>query len=323
MTSRRTRPPGFSLLEVLVAIGLIVMLSAGMFYFYTYSIESRARTQRAAQEAQLAQAVLKQIADDLNNTSVLTALMQQQSTSSRVRVLGLGNATPAAASPADGVVGAADSISFQTSRCIPASRFVKTSVADEQTDRENRMPLYDVQQVRWVWNYDAETNVSSGLVRIRRPAVVSAPVTNESLTSGAAEDTPDDEAAAAEPADDEFEDDPPDDAAETELPPDPLAVTEEISPEVQWMHLRYYDGTSWSDTYQGGSGPTPVAVEITIGFEPLLSADQIATGTDLAKRLKQLFGDEADQPLPPRSYQTVVYLIGGELTASAVRPQNK
>ncbi|MDD4889184.1 MAG: hypothetical protein PHU85_04585, partial [Phycisphaerae bacterium] len=113
-------------------------------------------------------------------------------------------------------------------------------------------------------------------------------------------------------------------ATADEAPPDPLLVTETISPEVQWIHLRYYDGSTWSDTYEkGASGPTPLAVEITIGFSPLLTPKHLDEGKTIEDRLKELFGDDATEALPSRSYQTVVYLASGELVSRGGVKQQK
>jgi type II secretory pathway pseudopilin PulG len=304
----------FTLLEVLLAVGLIIMLFAGIFVFYDHAIQSRAKAQRAAQESQLARAVLVQIAEDLNSGSSLPGIIRRITSRGGMRVIGSpSGSTPAA--PQSGspgtFVGAASSISFQSSRCIPLNRFIQTEESSVEggapVDQTNMLPpVSDLQQIQWYWQYDAATNTSGGLFRTRRPAVVPPP--QEGSAAAGLELDPD---AAPESQPDQGNSQTGDtvNIDTGDETPDPLMDIECVSPEVKWVYFRYFDGETWTDSYdESEAGQLPLAVEMTIGFEPLLSQEQFDSGMKLEDRLAELFGEDSQEALPPHSYRTVVYL---------------
>jgi len=307
------RRGGFSLLEMLLAIGLIVLLFGGVFVFYQYAIGARTATQQSAEEAQLARAVMEQMADDLKAVPATSAMIQQL-------VAARGGIKGAAkkAGGDTGMAGGADHISFQTSRCVPIGRMMQPTVTGPQVQdpTANRPPVYDLQDVQWYWSYDATTNTSGGLYRTYRPSVTPPP-----LPADAIGDQPADASGNPAGGDDASGDLLGDTAAAA--PPDPLLVGDDkpFSLEVKWIYVRYYDGSTWTDSFDGTGGKLPRAVEITIGFEPVLTAEQFASGTTLADRFAKLFGDAASEALPPRSYQTTVYLAAGDAVTKEVRIQ--
>ncbi len=363
---RKSRAGGFTLLEVLLAISIILLLFGGMFVFYEFALDSRERTQAAAGEAQLARAILSQVAADMESMSALNAALRAGRVRRSVTVVGMGGSPP----PDSGLVGSADSLSLQSARYVPLTRFAEVKLWDQgglggggtamsgttdqtggEAEQAVRPPMYDVQEVRWFWNYDSQTGAGSGLYRTVRPAVLAPLINTENADSfgpggtgtglaGAAGGRGAGQGTApppeAEPPPDQAEDADADtivnpvpgedeDGDGEEEVIDPLLAVERVSPEVRWIHVRYYDGSTWSDTFQGGAtGPAPQAVEIVISFTPLLTAEQIEAGETVTSRFEQMFAEDATEPLPPRTYRRVVYLPTATLSAgSTVQMQRR
>lgn len=302
---------GFTFLEVLLAIGMIIMLFTGIFMFYRHSVIARGRAQRAAQESQLARAVLGQMTQDMRNGSSLPAIISRIRSRGGMRVIGMPSGAEQDTPPpaTSGLNGTAHSISFQTSRCVPLAHFVPARVGGFGEEVAVLPPASDLLQVQWWWSYDGQTNSSGGLYRSRRPVALPPPregsaASDVELDPNAIMDLDAGEEPPAEP-------EPPVshviDISTDES--DPLLVSECVSPEVQWAYFRYFDGELWVTMYDESElGAPPVAVEITIGFEPLLTDEQFEAGETVAQRLEELFAVDSTEPLPSRTYQTVVYL---------------
>lgn len=313
--------PGFTLLEVILSIAIIMLLLGGIFGFYQFTLKVRARTQASATEAQLARVLLDQMARDLRSTSAVTAFIRQRTVQRGFVIRGAGDNT----TPEGGLIGTEDSVAFLSSHFIPPSRFVETTVLDEEGPREDRPPLYDVFQVSWSWLFDDETQTSFGLYRTSRPALLQRMSEEEAASVdllGNDETGPSLwERELAERKGVPLESEDPTGAD----PGDPMQTVDRIAPEVKWMYIRYYDGARWQTSYQdGASGPSPLAVEITIGFAPLLSAEEMEAGKLVKDRLAELFGEDNESPLPARTYQRTVYLSSGEMfSGGGVRNQRR
>ncbi len=326
MTTANCSPPlgrrrsGFTFFEVIISVAIILLLLAGMFTFYEFSLSIRQRTQTAATEAQLARALMDQMARDLQSTSAVTSFIRERT----VERLGfIIRGADSGTAPAGSVVGEPDAVAFLSSRIVPPARFVEADLTDEAGQRADRPPLYDVAQVRWQWlNYiDEDTGelTSYGLYRTTRPAVINRLSDEEAAgvdLLGNDETGPtlwERELAErrGQPLDETLLGV---EGADGQGNADTLLTVEHVAPEVQWLYLRYYDGAQWRPNYDAGaSGPSPVAVEITIGFAPLLSATQLEAGKTAPEALADLFDEEKALPLPPRTYQRTVYLSAGEL----------
>ncbi|MCG3178797.1 MAG: hypothetical protein BIFFINMI_01127 [Phycisphaerae bacterium] len=318
----RVQSAGFTLLEVLVAIAIIVLLTAALFSFYEYSLTVRDRTQEASVEAQLARVVLDRMATEMESVSAVTTFVRMRSVRRGFSVSG-GNE---GVSPDGGMTGSTSRVAYLSSRNIPPGRFIDPSVLDKEGGSGQRPPLYDVFEVNWFW-VDG-----SGLYRSSRPFVErrisQADLSDMSVTGGddgAADEVSPWERLLAQrmgtAAPDGTATDP---AAEENA--DPLRVTEKICPEVQWIYLRYYVNGTWQTDF--ASGPTPQAVEITVGFAPLLTQEEIDAGETTSGRLAELFDDSKAasdrEPLPAHSYQRVVLIPSGEMFGgSGVRQQSR
>lgn len=66
---RRPRRAGFTLLEVLLAVGLMAVMSGMMFAFYNSSIAARARGTKFIKDAQLARVVAMKIAEEIRSAN--------------------------------------------------------------------------------------------------------------------------------------------------------------------------------------------------------------------------------------------------------------
>jgi len=308
-TRRRRATRGFTLLEVLLAISIILLLSGSMFLFYDFSLRSRQRAQASAEEAQLARVVLDQMAQDLMSISSLTATIRARTAQSGFVIQG----SSLDVGPGGAMVGWPDSVAFLSCRYVPPSRFATAGLLDEEGPREDRPPLFDVNEVRWYWPHDPETGASGGLIRTNRPALLLRMTEEEkdmaSLASADLYETElaDRQAEAGLPPPESTDDDALAEESES------LLQTEIVAPTVQWIYLRYYTGSAWTTDFVGGmAGASPTAVEITIGFEPLLTEADIEAGQTLQEKMDQLFGENNEEPLPRRSYRRVVYLASGE-----------
>lgn len=78
--ARSSRTGGFSLLEVLLAMSLVIVMMAAIFSFYQFALRIRATSHRRVHRAQLARTLLEQIAHDLRgiapNTTKYTPVLR-------------------------------------------------------------------------------------------------------------------------------------------------------------------------------------------------------------------------------------------------------
>jgi prepilin-type N-terminal cleavage/methylation domain-containing protein len=318
------RRPGFTLMEIMLAIGIIVMLAAGMFFFYDYALSMRRRSQAAAEQTQLGRVITERMKDELTSVSAVTAFARTRSVVRGFSIKGGVDGT----SPDGGMTGSRETMAYLTTRHIPLARFQETTELDEDGGRENRIPLYDVYEVIWHWSYDEEEGVNRGLYRIWRPAVqLQVEEEDQDLPDAGFDGEFGEEESPYERllAERRGEIDPDDPAAMVEADEDAEPTTgrrirkvELISSEVQWVYFRYYDGQTWRESFEPAPGRSaPVAVEVTIGFEPLLSAEELDAGMTVDEKFEEMFStDEMAAeipPLPRGSYRRVIRVPSGEM----------
>ncbi len=125
--SRKSRRRGLTLLEVLLAIGLIVLVSSMMFAFYDVTLQSRETAQKMVSSGFLARTIAHQIADEIR----------------------AANGFLATGGP--GVSGTERRISIQTVRFPDRKLFRRLSIDDQPPAAE-----CDVRQVQYYIAYDDE-----------------------------------------------------------------------------------------------------------------------------------------------------------------------
>ena len=196
---RRRLHSGFTLLEVLLAVSLVIMLSAGIYTFYANTLETRDHVRRTGQVI-FAQ---RRIMD----------IMAREITSAR-----------------SGLEGTGDTVSFMRT-AVPgravflAPNITRTpSIASEKTDESPYRPQHDIQLVSYRLNRcDDEIG---GLERTCLKNI-KAEVVEE--------------------------------GSDIEV----VLLTEHV----KFIHLQYWDGSGWSDSWTARA--LPQAVRIRLGAEPL------------------------------------------------------
>ncbi len=247
---------GVTLLEMVLAMGLLVTVSSLTYWFYFSSISARERGTEEAMRLRLARVVLDRITTELRQAATLT------------RDHGIG------------LIGERERIELTTLR-VPTKELARTRSSREAPPS----PEYDLVKVEYKIArhpdivHEDGWDQSLGLARMeklipRRQARLPDEALEESgglAAGGGSEGTADDELGGDESVydpivDDLFADDEEGDLGSPTLGPD-INWEELYAPEIHYLRFCYYDGyTWWDDWWISGDNPLPQLVMVTIGF---------------------------------------------------------
>jgi len=258
--------PAVTLLEIVLAMGILVFVSSMTYWFYSSSLETSEEGTAAAQKLRLMRVVLDRMATEIRQAAVITV-------DNRV-----------------GVRGEAERIWLSTYR-VPRQEHSRTrmllemsSVTDEPPPAEYDLTKVEYRIVRHpeVLHQDGY-EFPLGLARVEtlipRPDRVQ---TDEALEKDERDLEEESETEAKDEGDgeDELEDEVEEpllggELSEEEEERGDVSLEPEIewdelyAPEIRYLRLCYYDGHRWWDTWEvAGESPLPQLVMVTIGFEP-------------------------------------------------------
>ena len=243
-----------TLLEIMLAMGLLVVVSSMTYWFYASSLESGREGTAAAQKIRLVRVVLDRMAREIRQAATITVDHQV------------------------GIRGEPERIWLSTVR-VPSRE-----QSEDRTLREGPPPgEYDLKKVEYkivrhpeILHQEEGYEYPLGLARVEklipRPDAAAA---REALEEGESDES----GRGAEAGDGEEE-------GGTEIPPDELLASDEeevgdadlavdiewdelYAPEIRFLRFCYYDGHKWWDSWQvGGENPLPQLIQVTVGFEP-------------------------------------------------------
>ncbi|MEE9295864.1 MAG: hypothetical protein V3W34_13005 [Phycisphaerae bacterium] len=282
------RRSAVTLLEIVLAIGLIVPVLGMMFWFYASTLAMRDASAEHIRRNQLARVVADRIAREIRQSTGFSG--------------GYG----------PGIYGTRERVSINTV-VIPDKALV-----EHQGIRRRRAPgQFDLRQIDYyiAWD-DVNTDENGdpralGLVRRERktfnrlsPTEAEAIGGVESEGEESATDTSQEAAGPARSlfgrsADEVFDDDLGEELDDEEREG---AKHELYAPEIKFIEFFYHDGSRWWDSWEITQGNAlPQMVMITVGYEPELPEDENI------EIIEDILEDEDDiEPLPADRYLTVV-----------------
>lgn len=279
---------GFTLLEVILSMTILVMLSGMTYWFYASVLETRKTGTAATYKLRLARVVLDRISTEIRQATAIS--------SGRLAAM----------------LGDREHIVLSTLR-LPGKELSR-----DRTLREEPPPgEYDMVKVEYrivrhpEIKHDDGWERSLGLARIERriPRAI-APV--KELEQEASEEGADEEDVGAEAVNLSFEDfflsDENEDVGSPDLGPD-IEWQELYAPEIHYLRFCYYDGHTWWDDWKVSSdNPMPQMVMITIGFNEHPPADNDFGLDEVNEEFCEcLARDPVDcEPLQRDQYTTVV-----------------
>jgi len=245
---------GFTLLEVVLAMGILVLVTSMTYWFYSSSLDTRRTATEVDRRQQLVRLVLDRMATEIRQTS-LTATLGQGS-----------------------LRGEPERLTMVTHR-LPGRSVAEDYLYDAEVPaQEYDLVSVDYHIVRHPEAQDTEGwDLPLGLARVERRMPYLPP--QDELLSSTAEATGD-ETSGGELAGGgtegeltgELEELLAGDSATTEAEAQTL---EEVdwdalyAPDVVYLRFCYFDGLRWWDTWDVQSeNPLPQIVQVTIGFEP-------------------------------------------------------
>lgn len=282
------RRSAVTLLEIILATGLIVPVMGMMFQFYSTTLASRNESADRIRRNQLARVIAGRIAREIRQSTGFSG--------------GYGT----------GIYGTRERISINTV-VVPDKALVR-----HQGMRRKRAPgQFDLRQIDYyiAWddvNQDEEGDPRAlGLVRRERKtfnklseaeAESLGGVDSEGDESGGEVLQEDDAPARSsfgKRFDDVFDDELGEELDEEELEG---AKHELYAPEIKFLEFFYHDGRRWWDSWEISEGNAlPQMVMITVGYEPVLPEDEEI------EIIEDILDDEDDvQPLPPDRYLVIV-----------------
>ncbi len=254
--------PAVTLLEIVLAMGILVFVSSMTYWFYSSSLETSEEGTAAAQKLRLMRVVLDRMATEIRQAAVITV-------DNRV-----------------GVRGEAERIWLSTYR-VPRQEHSRTRMLLEMSSVTDEPPPaeYDLMKVEYrivrhpeVLHQDGY-EFPLGLARVE--TLIPRP---DRVQTGKAfekdERDLEEENEAEDEGEDELENEVEEPLLNGELSGDqeergdvslePVIEWDELyAPEIRYLRLCYYDGHRWWDTWEvAGESPLPQLVMVTIGFEP-------------------------------------------------------
>lgn len=256
-SARRVRPTerrGVTLLEVVLAMGLLVVVSTMTYWFYGSSLESSRAGTSEAQKVRLARVVLNRISTEIRQAAGITA-------DNRV-----------------GVRGEPERIWLSTYR-VPS----RAQSEDRELRREPLTGEYDLTKVEYkivrhpeILDPEEGYEYPLGLARVEIPIPRPDSAERGDTEEGGGDrlNPTDLEEMAARTGIDVNElleeqrllDS--EEAGDVDLGPD-IRWDELYAPELRYLRFCYYDGHQWWDKWDvSGESPLPQLVSITVGFDP-------------------------------------------------------
>jgi type II secretory pathway component PulJ len=246
-----------TLLEIMLAMGLLVVVSSMTYWFYASSLESGREGTAAAQKIRLVRVVLERMAREIRQAATITIDNQV------------------------GVRGDPERIWLSTVR-VPSRE-----QSEDRTLREGPPPgEYDLKKVEYkivrhpeILDEEEGFEYPLGLARVEKliPRPDAAAAAQKALEEGESDESD----SSEEPSDGEEEEE-----GDTEILPDELLASDEeevgdadlavdiewdelYAPEIRFLRFCYYDGHKWWDSWEvGGENPLPQLIQVTVGFEP-------------------------------------------------------
>lgn len=250
---------GVTLLEVVLAMGILTLVSSMAFWFYASTLETTRKGTKAAYRVRLSRVVLDRIVKEIRQATVITA-------DNRV-----------------GLRGAPEQI-WLVSHRVPS----RDQIGYLRRNEDPPPAEYDLTKVEYKIArhpdilHDEGYELALGLARVEvlipRPDRV-AEALRARKKAGEQADAAEREAAereAAEDADADLVDEAElikeglfdeDDSGGVSLGPQ-IPWEELYAPDIRYLRFCYYDGNKWWDEWQvTGDSPLPQLVQVTIGYE--------------------------------------------------------
>lgn len=285
----RHRRRAITLLEIVLATGILVPMLGMTFWFYASSLETRARSMTKIRDTQLSRVILDRIVRELRQSTGFVG--------------GYGT----------GIYGTRHKISMNTV-VIPDKALV-----ERRGLRERQRPgQFDLRQVDYyiAWddvNIDEEGDPRAlGLMRRERRTFNQLEAIEDAADVEASEQPAADPGArerAPQTAGASFSD-VFDESLNEELEDEELegAKRELYAPEIKFIEFLYHDGHRWWDSWEIKEGNAlPQMVMVTIGSKPELPEDAEI------RIQRELLNDEDDvEPIPADRYVTIVRIPQGD-----------
>lgn len=276
-----------TLLEVVLAMGLLVLLSSMTYWFYGSSLSTRSSGLQANRKVQLARVVLDRMATEIRQIAANT---QHRDVA---------------------ILGSPDRLWISTVR-LPhdaVNRYQYRSVDDPR-------PEFDLVKIEYKIATHPDIDHEDGYplplglarveLRTRRM---------DSAETGEAFRDPDEEFIPDEvPEELSIEDADPIDPSDPEV--DPQMRWEELyAPEIKYVRYCYFDGKNWWDDWDiQGDNPLPQLMQVTIGYEPQPPYDKLSANDDAEEFCTCMNQDPMDcEPHPPGQYTMVVRLTQADV----------
>lgn len=279
---------GVTLLEMVLAIGLMVLLSSLTFIFYSTSLEARDVGTERARKLRLARVVLDRLATELRQAPAIT------------RDFGVG------------LAGDPEAILITTRRVPRRELALERDEFDDPPDGE-----YDLEQVQYriarhpdIVNDDGFES-ALGLARV----ATKVPRPDSALARATADPSEESEETAPDVALDESffaelfagEDA---DGSKASLGPD-VNWEELYAPEIRYIRFCYYDGRTWWDKWHViGENALPQMVQVTIGYSEHRPFEEAAGQDEINEEFCECLNEDPPDclPLARDEYSTVVRL---------------
>lgn len=301
--SRKRIRRGVTLLEIMLAMGLLVLLTSLTYWFYGSSLQTRQRGTVEAQRLRLVRAVMDRMGTEIRQASVVTS-------DGRVGLRGEAERLwlSTLRLPSRNTVEVLDNLRAQTAGEFDLVKVEYKIVRhpDILTDEGYERPLGLARVEITVPRADsAQLGVASG----GRPRTVESGRTGSAASEGTADN---DNAPAFDPLIDEARLD--QEFFGTQIDRDVLNPENEIAweelyaPEILYLRFCYFDGNRWWDDWDvRGENPLPQLVQATIGFAPHPPFDTEFADDDVREFCLCQNRDPSDcPPLPAGEYTAVV-----------------
>jgi len=264
-----------TLLEVVLAIGLLVLLSGTTFWFYESTLAERTETIEDSQKLQLARTLMDQMAREIRYASSFTP--------------GYGT----------GLVGGKEHITIYTTR-LP-----RKVLSEERTVRDDEIPgEFDLMEVKYYIARHEEIEdedghpLALGLVRKETRTLREGRNRSESEEEGGG-------FIELDFDEEEF------DVLEDEEIDELTTVKEEIyARDIKYLRFHYFDGhTWWPDWELEGANSLPQIVRITFGYTPHPPEDEFG------EEEEDLFLEDPEEqdPLPEDEYTMFVRVLQSDI----------
>ena len=238
-----------TLLEIVLAMGLLVVVSSMTYWFYSSSLETNRRGTEAAQKLRLARIVLSRITTEIRQASAMTV-------DDRV-----------------GIRGEPEQIWLSSHRVPGREQSRKRFSSEEPPPVE-----YDVTKVAYniirhpEIEHEDGYELPLGLARVEilipRPEIPQSEEESEDEQGGGEGAWSESNLPAELTGETRLEEDDREEQGDASLAID-IQWDELYAPEIRYLRFCYYDGHKWWDKWEiTGESPLPQLVLVAIGFEP-------------------------------------------------------